>query len=733
MDINDVLALFPKVDVHPELSPSTSFCLKESIEYDAAVTEFYVAPSFEDLSEMSSAQHPFSCLISAPAAVGKTKFSKHLQVQLRSRGKHVAYIPLKGKNIGDQYFKGLIAGMFPGATSEKVREELIQGRLVLIFDGYDEVAMTMEQMELNKRFISEIVDFFKPVVGEVRSAGIVFQFRSLFFEFDIFGDILPFSKHVRIEYFDGPRRREFLNQYLGVKKKGFNNPKLVDTFLSALEVRLGVAGEGVNPAAFFGHALVLASFGDFIVEEDAQNLIKLANSLAAANVDSAVSLRILRPIIEKIIQRESHKIDSKALHPLLPGFEGLPATLQDDFLSELAYALSIQNPGEAWARKAMYVSDAARRQLNLHPAYASQSAASKHKLLDQYSQMLLNQLDLHPFIDPVRSQFTNQIYHEFYLARYLARHTGADVVSIFDHYKSASYFLGLFFLDNVPDRDLTDFPGLVHYVVSLLSMSCNGDEYSVRLKYEKNSSAGFWTGSVESKNVSVPNFVIREKLLNYQVQPGSIVQNVDFLGGADSSLWISCPAATWHKRVEIKNSTADVAEFELDVPFIMLDGLTVRCKQITLNQSVVQVEGWETLTLSSLVKGGDVVISTQPKHELLRPMLEEAKNLAVNSIVDFRRKLGKVLLGFRKHGRANYGMYELRHRNLATSFGQDQVASSIVTLFHDEGIFSRDGNLLVLHQEKLATYGIHYIQQNTLSYKDEGKALYADWLKCTNK
>lgn len=726
MEIKEVLDLFPATSASPGLVPSDAFCAKERIEYDKAVPDFYVAPAFSDLSTAELISCPFACLISAPAAVGKTRLSRHLQSELLGRGKHVAYIPLKGKNIGDQYFKGLIAGMFPSATPVQVRDELVQGRLVLVFDGYDEVVMTTEQMELNKGFISEIVEFFRPVLADIKCAGIIFQFRSLFFEFDIFNAILPFARHMRIEYFDGPRRRQFLNEYLGHKKTGFHNPDLVNKFLVALESRLGVASDGINPAAFFGHALVLASFGDFIIEEDEPNLLKLANSLAESTVDAAVSLRILRPIIEKIISREAQKIDSAALQAQLPGFEGLPVDLQADYLAHFAYALSSRTPGTPWEGKAAYISAAALKKLNAHAAFPGLGAAARQKVRDQYEQMLVNQLDLHPFIDPMRSQFTNQIYHELYLAQYLASHKDADADAIFENYKSASYFLGLFFLDNIPKRDLTDFSGLIHYVVSLLSMSCNGDEYSVQLKYEADGM--HWTGSVLSKNVKVPNFIIREELLVYKVQPGSIIQNMDFSGSvSNASLSISCPAATYQKRVELKSTTIDVVELELAVPFLVFDGLTVRCKKIELDRSVTQIEGGDSLTLSGLRAGDDVEIVTQPRHENIRPVLEEAKVLVVNNLEEFKRKLGKVLLGFRKHGRSNYAVYELRHTNLATSFGRDEVASSIVELFHEKEIFSRDGNMLIFHQDKLAAYGIHYIQQNELSYQDGGACLYSDW------
>lgn len=728
MEITELLAFFPSSGHNPGLPVSREYCDRNNIEYDMVVDQFYIPPSFDTEMAATDAEASFALLISAPAAVGKTTFARYLQKELRYQNKHVLYVPLKGRKIGDEFFKGLLSGVFcfSGSTMPQVLEELTSGRLVIIFDGYDEVTMTTDQMELNKRFTAEIGGVLGSKGGRVNVPAVLFLFRSVFYDFGIFDPIEESATRVRINYFDGDKRRAYLNGYLNQKTGDrFSNPRVAGQFLEDLDKRLGIASTGYNPSAFFGHALVLSSFGDFIIEEDEPNLIKLANNLGSDSVESSISLRILHPIIKKIIEREEGKLDSRTISDKLPSINGFPPLLQETILSEFAYAISIQPPQTTWQQKYEVISKLSEDHLESDEKFEKLPATDQQEIRKQYKELVFNQFEHHPFVDSTNSRFTNQIYHEFYLAKYLIANPRAAVNLIFENHKSASYFLGLFLLDQIPGGDISNYPELVHYIVTLLSMACNGGEYSVEIALDK--STNKWVGSLKCDAVSVPDFRISGEILDYRVQPGNIIQNVDFSGKREGFLEISCAAATYEKRVEIRNSTIDVAEFNINVPFLIFDGVSIQCKRVSLSKGISQLEGCNTLTIGSGSDDEAVEILTLPGQEKLRPLLEESVRLEVDDIEQFKRKVCKVLLGFRKHGRSDYGMYELRHRNLATSFGRDQIASSIVDLFFSEEIFSRQGGLLILHQERLSQYSAHYIQQNDLQFKDGGDSLYAKW------
>ena len=111
---------------------------------------FYVEPDLKLLGEAKDRE--FCCLISAPAAVGKTSLAKHIHSLISSKDRQVIYIPLKDEVIGNNYFTGLLSNFFPESTKKDFVEALATGRIVLIFDGYDEVSITSSQIASNRRF-----------------------------------------------------------------------------------------------------------------------------------------------------------------------------------------------------------------------------------------------------------------------------------------------------------------------------------------------------------------------------------------------------------------------------------------------------------------------------------------------------------------------------------------------------------------------------------------------------
>lgn len=147
---------------------NSSYCAEHAIRHDAVPLPFYVEPhlSYEALPSPSNSEETvqddkFCFLISAPAAVGKSTLAQHIHHALRDSGSTVLYIPLQNAKIGHDFFAGRLSGIFPNATRHEIFQAVFSGRVVLLFDGYDEVSMSNDQILMNKLFISEIVAEYK--------------------------------------------------------------------------------------------------------------------------------------------------------------------------------------------------------------------------------------------------------------------------------------------------------------------------------------------------------------------------------------------------------------------------------------------------------------------------------------------------------------------------------------------------------------------------------------------
>src|SRR5205823_3986836 len=149
-------------------------------------------------------------------AVGKTTLAKYLHKQLRDSGVLALYIPLQGKVIGDNFFFGLLSAIFPSVSRKDLVDALFSGSLIVIFDGYDEIAMTSTQLDLNRKFVEEIISGCQEFMarGGIAKPCIVFLFRSVFYELRIFDAIEDSSKHYRVGFFDRSQQKDFLSKYL---------------------------------------------------------------------------------------------------------------------------------------------------------------------------------------------------------------------------------------------------------------------------------------------------------------------------------------------------------------------------------------------------------------------------------------------------------------------------------------------------------------------------------------
>ena len=101
-----------------------------------------------------------------------------------------------------------------------------------------------------------------------------------------------------------------------------NCDELIKSLLSAFQSRLHVASKEAE--AFFGHAIVLKAFGDYIQNQDEKNFLKFVNKIAEDGLNERISVGILSQVIETILEREVGKFSGENFSSLGDGFYSIP-------------------------------------------------------------------------------------------------------------------------------------------------------------------------------------------------------------------------------------------------------------------------------------------------------------------------------------------------------------------------------------------------------------------------
>lgn len=271
----------------------SEYCNAHSIHYDPKRLDFYVEPALDAPNSLSPI-----LLISAPAAVGKTTLAHHIHAQLSASGQGALYIPLQDASIGHDFFSGRLAGVFSHLSKRQILDSVFKGEIILLFDGYDEVTMRSDQIYRNKKFIAEIkseLDDFERRNEKARPC-IVFLFRSVFSDFGVFDEVKQVASEISVQFFDANRRKQFLTEYLDSKSKP-SNGHLSRDFLDGFEISLGGAKD--DASVFFGHAIVLSAFGDYLHEQNEANAAKLASNLKNSETIEVVAVELLTSIIKE--------------------------------------------------------------------------------------------------------------------------------------------------------------------------------------------------------------------------------------------------------------------------------------------------------------------------------------------------------------------------------------------------------------------------------------------------
>jgi hypothetical protein len=706
----------------PKLVASTKDLERWGIRTEPSPLPFYVPPTLACTARPTKIP-PLAQLVSAPAAVGKTTLAKHLQDLLIKTGRTVLYVPLQHAKIGDRYLAGLLSEAFPSASKTELFELLFNGTLVLLFDGYDEVSMTTWQIEMNRKFINEVVESFEAHRPAVRTGPcIVFLYRSVFAETGIFEPITPYSASYQVHFFTRPQRREYLRGYLKNQgQRGEALVPLVNEFLSGFERQ----AEGATPQeeAFFGHAIVLSAFGDFLLNQEEGNAYRLAQELKADGVDEASSVTILRGVIDTILNREAGKFPVlNSLQPLL-GFTTFDRDFQEHLLSELAAG---SPTGRPVAEVHSLTGQIGRTKIEAHPDFAEVAEPARLAAVQDYLENLRKKVGLHPFLDVVQDRvvFRNPIYREYFVARYAAGHPGTPLPTVMGSDGGASYYLALFLLSLVDDRDLSGHTAAVFFILRLLSAACREDDYQIEINYDQDKPA--WLAHVASNSLHVSPFkVSSDVLLDLSFPADAVFQNFTIDGG-DQGLVTLSGVAGYDTKSPIMLSQGVVigAELELDAAALTFDTLTLDVQNLTFTERLTELRGLDTLNI--IPKDAFELKASEYARNRWGRDLAAAVTGEASSLAAFQGKLKKVFLWFRKHGRAEYGAYRPRYYTCATNKRQDAVAMKITEFLFSRSILE-DGQLIILNQDRLAEYDVYYAKQNELKFGSGFSELFDLW------
>ncbi len=738
ISVNELSAFFTQGSLQGPLPvPNASYAKSRGILIAPPDSEFYLDPILLEIPHETSAD-AFCCLVDAPAGVGKTALAHNMMLRLAGNARLVIYVPLKGAIIGHSFFSGLLSDLFPDASKAALLEAVFSGHIALLFDGYDEVSMTSAQLELNRLFVREILDAAHSVqVTASIYPSIVFLFRSVFFEFGIFDEIVPLSRHYRVKYFDRELRRQYLIGRLGsihssdaIKGLSTGNiPLVVENFLQGFETQLSVAATE-HEDAFFGHALVLSALADYIVatlgEATSANAHKIAQDFSdeQLELDTGRSVALLKGVEEKILLREEDRFPNEAFSQFIPDFVGYPSDLQRQLLDVLAQDVAIGGGQEA-SGLLDALSTLASQKLDSYTTYHALTPDNRKSLYDKYWEELRNRLDNHPFVDFTSAgkyRFRNPIYEELYLARYFATSPRTDIQALEFADRTPSYFLPLFLLDAL-GGDLSSHVGMLFHVINLLSTSCNGSEYRVSL--QRDSKASRWVGQVNSANVVIPPFFLSDDILLIEVPSGALLQHFD-ISGEGHFVGILATETDRAPNITISDSEITADHLELDAHRVAFESVVIRVNSLHLTEHVQTLDGTDTLALWA-----DAELQLTAPERFRAPILaliEEARQVPADNLDLFKSKLRKILSWFRKHGKDTYGVVEVRFWTVATNKRADEAALRVVECLRDQRILSFSDGMVLLDQDRLAQYGIHYLKQNDIAFGDGVNDLFAAYL-----
>ena len=122
-------------------------------------------------------------------------------------------------------------------------------------------------------------------------------------------------------------------------------------------------------------------------------------------------------------------------------FIPFPVSLQEEVLGGLAIDIAMQD--FTYPNKSNAISIESLRRLNECQKFSDLDPEKQREITSQYQNAIEIKIDIHPFVDVNSNQqkiFRNPIYFEYYLGQELAKRTDISFHSVFDSFRSPSYF-----------------------------------------------------------------------------------------------------------------------------------------------------------------------------------------------------------------------------------------------------------------------------------------------------
>lgn len=712
------------------------FLLTASIQTEPSAQTFYIDPDLKLDDGPSALDKPF-CLISAPAAVGKTAMAAHLLEKIHP-SRLVIYVPLRNARIGNNYFSGLIGNLFPRESRNSLLAAIFGGDIVFIFDGYDEVSMTSEQVEWSKGFSTELRSLYEEHVSHggtrSRAPSVLFLFRSVFAQLGVFEPLLPHANRVQVEFFSESKRRKYLENYIKhFHKESSVAPKLASALLEGLETTLASGSD--EDIGFLGHAIVLSAFGDFVAQESESNTKRLINDLQEPSSRQERGVHLLTHIVTRIVTREVDKFPAFGAWNELYDFTPYTTSDQDDLLVLLAQQLSQSQEHFLEHELREAIESYADSWLCRSDAYATKSIDEKSQIRLALAEESFKKLRVHPFVDVSPHgywRFRNPIYFEYYLARFALQNPELSFESIVGKTRVSPYF-AFFFLSGLDERFASRHASdLLFFLMNIVSAGIReGDSVDAVVEFDAERTR--WGVEVSASDIEVGKFFLPSPLQVY-IPNGGTLSNASILSdfhveASSQVVRIRGPEgyAEAESTISLKGVHIASAMIELDAVHVNFDSVFFDAELLSLSDRTARVVGVEEVSLC----GGDhdfLVTMSDYLEPRIGASLRGRRETQEDDAVSFGRKLGRVFLWFRKHRREQYGVYNKRFATVVTRRGRDLEMTMLSEFLYKSRILLNDGELVVLDQSMLETFGVYYLSQNKI-YVDAGKCsgLLSKW------
>ena len=560
-------------------------------------------------------------IVSAPGAVGKSSFARHL-----SRAVKFAAIDLsQASPLGGNFFKGGVANAF----GWNALSDAANGELGLIVDALDEAQLRATP----QAYAAGLVDLASIAATEKALPTVLFG-RTLAAE----EAWLQLSEAgydaclFQIDFFDEARAKIYISNKLpilaqrsaSVKAAFENHP---DAFRHlALEIRRRLTSlDAGAEARFAGYAPVLDAICAFTLESDALN-----PQARLADLEADSQIKLIRSVSEAILVREQGKLHAQLI-------ESRP----DAPRAEIA---TLYNAEEQLRRVASQL---------FGVAAPEPPAISDPALRDSYSEMIAQFMPQHPFLDGKSTGPANLVFAGYVMVWALTKGGMAELAR--KALRSRSTFIsGVLFdlyvqwLDDSADKvlPLSDIGPLYE---ALKSQIATGQRASLEIAED------------EGATSLVVNFEIIDRL----DQDGGGRTYGPFSSTPDSALELQTPVTNVSIEAPIWVVLGDGTVQQIGAPSeITVKELTISAKQVLVYPSSTEQESErQTVYLSAeeadtqavqtvVVKDVNFGVSWPgAKHHPWIAYATEPRAAPNPDIAFMRRRLRRVLTAFRSHSK----------------------------------------------------------------------------------